>query len=86
MEVTRPFSFELKRRVAASWSPVINCTGIENEQGNNWTISRSDRDYFKKLGFSVGEIELLSVGKRVSTGDGFKYWVENGELREVKHV
>lgn len=84
-ECTRPFSFDLKKRcLSLPWSPVINCTENNSETINNRIQTQNTSYYLEKMGFVFDEIQLLSQGKRISSGDGFIYWVENGELRE-KH-
>lgn len=74
-EETREGSFALRKRGSGSpWSPVNNCTTSDSEAS---TLSR--------LSFSPQEIEFLSRGYRVSTGDGLIYQVKDNQLREFKN-
>lgn len=84
-EETRSGSYVLRKRESVSWSPVNNCTnpifkglGVKDRQIN--VLNRA----VLRLGFNVGETELLKKGVRVSTRDGFCYQIKDNQLREFK--
>lgn len=73
-EETREGSFALRKRGSGfPWSPVNNCTA-----------SFSGAPKLSQLGFRGDEIDYLSRGYRISTGDGFVYQVKDSQLRETR--
>tara|TARA_R110000772_G_scaffold264003_2_gene384136 strand:+ start:1186 stop:3063 length:1878 start_codon:yes stop_codon:yes gene_type:complete len=73
-EETREGGFALRKRGSGSpWSPVNNCTA-----------SFSGAPKLSQLGFRENEIDYLSRGYRISTGDGFVYQVKDNQLREKR--
>jgi hypothetical protein len=79
-EKTRGLGFELKRRVATSWSPVTNCTNT----GIGRALSDKDRKILNKIGLSTEQINLLEQGFIVSDGYGIAHKIRNNQLIEVK--
>jgi hypothetical protein len=74
-KVTREISYVLRKRGSGfPWSPVNNCTA-----------SDSEASILKPLGFSPQEMDYLSNGYRISTGDGFIYQVKDNQLREFRN-
>lgn len=71
---TRLESFVLQRRGAASWSPVINCTEVQN---NNWTISDREKNKLNRFGFDDSSINLLLGGRTVFMNNQ-KFEIKNG--------
>lgn len=73
-EETRDGSYLLRKRGSVfPWSPVNNCTASDSEAAT-----------LKPLGFSAQEMDYLSNGYRVSTGDGFIYQVKDNQLQEFR--
>lgn len=73
-EETREGSFLLRKRGSVfPWSPVNNCTASDSEAST-----------LRPLGFNPQEMDYLSNGYRVSTGDGFIYQVKDNQLREER--
>lgn len=73
-KVTREVSFSLRKRGSGSpWSPVNNCTA-----------SFSGAPKLRQLGFRENEIDYLSRGYRIATGDGLVYQVKDNQLRETR--
>jgi hypothetical protein len=73
-EETRDGSYLLRKRGSVfPWSPVINCTASDNEAST-----------LRPLGFNSQEMDYLSNGYRISTGDGFVYQVKDNQLREFR--
>ena len=81
LEVTREVRFALERRSPPPWSPVTNCTELENGR----TLSDRDKENLKIIGFDPGEIEWLEQGRLVDVGHGIAHRIINGQLVEVKH-
>jgi hypothetical protein len=74
-EETREGSFLLRKRGSVfPWSPVNNCTASDSEAST-----------LRPLGFNPQEMDYLSNGYRVSTGDGFIYQVKDNQLREYRY-
>ncbi|MGV2873511.1 replication endonuclease [Colwellia sp. E150_009] len=75
-EETREGVYLLRKRGSVfPWSPVNNCTA---------RASDSEASTLKPLGFNSQEMDYLSNGYRVSTGDGHVYQVKDNQLREYK--
>ena len=75
--ITRLAEYALERRAAASWSPVTNCTAVQNSDSKGINT-------IKKLGFDDEEITFLLNGQKITNGDGFIYQIKNNELREYR--